>query len=179
MTCSLVEGARIQMPSNTSSLLARKAVADNTLAVHFAKPPGFEFRAGQYIDIVLTSSPFHDLWGDLRTFSIASAPFEDHLEFVMRLSTTAFKRALSILPIGTTVTLNGPAGNFQLDSKNSRPAVFLAGGSRHCAIPQHASAGGARSLTASVLFVLFESRSVRFRILKRTPKACVTQLPQA
>jgi len=116
------------MPSNTSSLLARKAVADNTLAVHFAKPPGFEFRAGQYIDIVLTSSPFHDLWGDLRTFSIASAPFEDYLEFVMRLSNTAFKRALSILPIGTTVTLNGPAGNFQLDSKNSRPAVFLAGG---------------------------------------------------
>ena len=125
---SLVEPARIQMPSYTSSLLAREAVADNTLAVHFAKPPGFEFRAGQYVDIVLASSPFHDLWGDLRTFSIASAPFEDHLEFVMRLSHTAFKRALSILPMGTTVALNGPAGTFQLDSGGSQPAVFLAGG---------------------------------------------------
>ena len=114
------------MPSNTSSLLARVSVADNTVAVHFAKPPGFEFRAGQYVDLVLTSPPFHDLWGDLRTFTIASAPFEDHLEFVMRLSNTAFKRALSILPMGTTVGLKGPAGSFQLDSKDSRPAVFLA-----------------------------------------------------
>ena len=116
------------MPSNTSSLLARESVADNTVAVHFAKPPGFEFRAGQYVDLVLTSPPFHDLWGDLRTFTIASAPFEDHLEFVMRLSNTAFKRALSILPMGTTVGLKGPAGSFQLDSKDSRPAVFLGGG---------------------------------------------------
>lgn len=124
----LVEGVRIQMPSYTSSLLARATVADNTLAVHFAKPAGFEFRAGQYVDVVLTSSPFHDLWGDLRTFTIASAPFEDHLEFVMRLSNTAFKRALNILAMGTRVALNGPAGSFQLDSKDSRPAVFLTGG---------------------------------------------------
>ena len=116
------------MPSYTSSLLAREAVADDTVAIHFAKPPGFEFRAGQYVDVVLASSPFHDLWGDLRTFTIASAPFEDHLEFVMRLSNTAFKRALRILPMGTRVALNGPAGSFQVDSKDSRPAVFLAGG---------------------------------------------------
>ncbi len=116
------------MPSYTTSLLARESVADNTLAVRLAKPPGFAFHAGQYADIALVSSPFHDLWGNLRTFSIVSAPFEDDLEFVMRLSNTAFKRALSFVPTGTTVTLKGPAGNFYLDSDDTRPAVFLAGG---------------------------------------------------
>jgi ferredoxin-NADP reductase len=116
------------MPSHTSSLLARESVADNTLAFHFVKPAGFAFRAGQCADVALVSSPFHDLWGNLRTFSIASAPFEDHLEFVMRLSNTAFKRALSVAPRGTTVVLKGPAGKFYLDSHDTRPAVFLAGG---------------------------------------------------
>ena len=100
------------MPSYTSSLLARESVADNALAVRLDRPPGFTFGAGQYADIALVSSPFHDLWGNLRTFSIASAPFEDHLEFVMRLSNTAFKRALSVAPRGTTVALKGPAGTF-------------------------------------------------------------------
>ncbi len=116
------------MPSYISSLLARESVAGNTLAVHFAKPSGFVFRAGQYADVDLVSPPFHDLWGDLRTFSIASAPFEQHLEFVMRLSNTAFKRALSAMPSGTTVALKGPAGSFHLDSGDTRPAVFLEGG---------------------------------------------------
>ncbi len=92
------------MPSYTSSLLARDSIAANTLAVHFAKPPGFAFSAGQCADVALVSSPFHDLWGDLRTFSMASAPFEDHLEFVMRLSNTAFKRALSVVPMGRRVS---------------------------------------------------------------------------
>lgn len=116
------------MPSYTSSLLARESVAHDTLGVHFTKPSNFAFRAGQYADVALVSSPFHDLWGDLRTFSIASAPFEDHLEFVMRLSNTAFKRALSVVPTGTTIALKGPAGTFHLDPDDTRPAVFLAGG---------------------------------------------------
>ncbi|HEU5399970.1 MAG TPA: FAD-dependent oxidoreductase [Terriglobales bacterium] len=116
------------MPTYTSSLLAREFVGDNILAVDLIKPPGFTFRAGQYADVALVSSPFHDVWGDLRTFSIASAPFEDHLEFVMRLSDTAFKRAMSLAPTGTTVDLKGPAGTLQLDPDETRPAVFLAGG---------------------------------------------------
>lgn len=116
------------MPSYTSSLLARESIAGNTLAVRFSKPPRFAFRAGQYVDIALASSPFHDLWGNFRTLSIASAPFEDHLEFIMRISNTAFKRALSVVPTGTTIALKGPAGSFHLDPDNTRPAVFLAGG---------------------------------------------------
>lgn len=59
---------------------------------------------------------------------MVNAPFEDNLEFVMRASDTAFKRALSVVPSGTTVALKGPAGYFYPDADNTRPAVFLAGG---------------------------------------------------
>jgi len=41
---------------------------------------------------------------------------------------TAFKHALSILPIGTEVGIEGPMGSFTLHSNASKPAVFLAGG---------------------------------------------------
>ncbi len=116
------------MPLYLTSLLSRESVANNTLAVSFARPADFTFHAGQYADIALVSSPFHDLWGNLRTFSMASAPFQDNLEFVMRLSNTAFKRALSVVPTGTMIEVKGAAGSFNLHADDARPAVFLAGG---------------------------------------------------
>lgn len=116
------------MSSYRTSLLLREYVARDTLAVHLAKPPEFSFHSGQYADIVLLDPPRHDLWGNLRTFSIASAPFEADLEFVMRVSTTAYKQVFSTTPVGTAVELKGPAGPLHLHADATRPAVFLAGG---------------------------------------------------
>jgi len=45
-----------------------------------------------------------------------------------RIRDSAFKRALSILPLGTHVSLSGPMGSFGLHRNTSKPAVFLAGG---------------------------------------------------
>src|SRR6185312_808538 len=116
------------MSSYVASMVAQKYVANNTLAVSLAKPAGFTFQAGQYADVVLLLAPFPDLWGNLRTLSMVSAPFEYNLEFVMRISTTAFKRNLSTAPEGTALDLKGPAGNFHLHTEDRRPAVFIAGG---------------------------------------------------
>jgi ferredoxin-NADP reductase len=41
---------------------------------------------------------------------------------------TVFKQALSILPIGSGVKIEGPMGSFRLHNNTARPAVFLAGG---------------------------------------------------
>ncbi len=116
------------MPSYQSWLLSREYVAKDTLAIHLAKPLGFRFHAGQYADVVLADASVHDLWGNLRTFSMACAPFEADLEFVVRVSTTAFKRALSTAPPGTAIELKGPGGDFHLHCDIRRPAVFLVGG---------------------------------------------------
>ena len=98
------------------------------MAFYFDKPPGFEFEPGQYVDLSLINPPETDPDGSIRSFSLASAPAEDHLLIVTRIRNTAFKRTLQQLPIHTEVELDGPFGSFTLHANRSQPAVFLAGG---------------------------------------------------
>ena len=93
-----------------------------------AKPAGFDFHAGQYVELVLSSFHTRDWEGNARTFSLASAPYEKDLQVVMRMNRSAYKRFLADCPLGTRVELRGPVGEFELDENGSRPAVLLAGG---------------------------------------------------
>jgi ferredoxin-NADP reductase len=111
-----------------SRLLNRVEVAEGTIAVHFEKPTGFDFKAGQSADLTLPNPPETDAEGDVRTFSIASAPFEDQLMFATRLRDTAFKRSLKKMPLGTVVKMDLAMGSFTLHKNSAKPAVFLAGG---------------------------------------------------
>ncbi|HEU4362183.1 MAG TPA: FAD-dependent oxidoreductase [Mycobacterium sp.] len=109
--------------------LARKVeVADRTMAFHFEKPAGFEFKAGQFADYTLQDPPETDAEGNTRGFTLSSAPFEHHLVSTTRLRDTAFKRVLRDAPIGTPVGLDAPYGSFTLHNNTARPAVFLTGG---------------------------------------------------
>ncbi len=109
-------------------LLGRSSVAQGTMAFHFAKPTGFSFKAGQATDLTLLNPPETDSEGNIRTFSIASPPFEDQLTFATRMRDTAFKRSLKVLPIGTEINISLPSGSFTLHKNANKPAVFLAGG---------------------------------------------------
>lgn len=111
-----------------AKLLNRVEVAENTMAFHFEKPPGFEFRPGQSSDLTLVNPPETDAEGNVRTFSIASAPFEDRLMFATRMRETAFKRSLKAMPIGTAVKVEPATGSFTLHKISAKPAVLLAGG---------------------------------------------------
>jgi ferredoxin-NADP reductase len=109
-------------------LLNREEVAEGTMAFHFEKLPGFEFKPGQTTDLTLLNPPETDAEGNIRTFSIASAPFEDQLMFVTRMRDAAFKRSLRKLPLGTVVRMEPASGSFTLHKNSAKPAVFLAGG---------------------------------------------------
>ncbi len=65
--------------AHTTALTNREEVAEDTMAFHFAKPAGFQFRAGQAMDVTLLNPPETDAEGNTRAFSIASAPFDDYL----------------------------------------------------------------------------------------------------
>lgn len=114
--------------TNTCRLLNREQVAEGTMAFHFSKPEGFEFRPGQSVDLTLKDPPETDGEGNTRTFSIASAPFEPNLMTATRMRDTAFKRVLRSLPLGTQLKVEGPSGSFTLHKNTAKPAVFLAGG---------------------------------------------------
>ena len=116
------------MDTFRTKLLRQQAVAEGTAAFHFAKPSGFQFRAGQFVDVTLIDPAETDAAGSTRTFTLASAPFENELMVATRIRDTAFKRVLSRLTPGDEVLLEGPMGSFTLHSSASKPAVFLAGG---------------------------------------------------
>jgi len=122
--------AALEMPllSFRSKLLSRVEVAEGTMAFQFEKPAGFDFKPGQSTDLTLLNPPETDSEGNTRTFSIASAPFEDHLMFATRMRDTAFKRSLKKVPLGTTVKMEPAMGPFTLHKNPAKPAVFLAGG---------------------------------------------------
>jgi ferredoxin-NADP reductase len=118
----------IPVSAYASKLLNRAEVAEGTTAFQFEKPPGFDFKPGQSADLTLLNPPETDSEGNVRTFSIASAPFEDQLMFVTRMRDTAFKRSLKKVPLGTVVKMDSPMGSFTLHKNSAKPAVFLAGG---------------------------------------------------
>lgn len=109
-------------------LIGKEQVAEGTMAFHFSRPTGFEFRAGQAMDLTLIDPPETDAEGDVRTFTIASAPFDEDLMIATRMRDTAFKRVLRSARVGLELKMEGPSGSFTLHKNASKPAVFLAGG---------------------------------------------------
>jgi ferredoxin-NADP reductase len=116
------------MPTFETVFLHPEEVAEGTMAFHFARPTGFEFQAGQSVNLGLIDPPETDAKGDRRTFSIAGAPFENEIMIATRMRDTAFKRVLKSMPARTRVQLRGPTGKFVLDPQDERPAALLAGG---------------------------------------------------
>ena len=106
----------------------RFSVAERTTAFQFEKPTNFIFRPGQWIDITLLNPAETDAEGNVRGFSIASAPYEHTLMVATRMRDTAFKRELEKVPLNTEVKISGPGGNLMLQNNPARTAVFLAGG---------------------------------------------------
>ncbi len=111
-----------------STLLGRTEVAEGTMAFQFEKPNDFVFKAGQYIDLTLSDSQPGPSNGLTHTFSIASSPFDEELLVTTRIRNTVFKQAISSLPIGSPVRIEGPMGSLSLHNNTARQAVFLAGG---------------------------------------------------
>jgi ferredoxin-NADP reductase len=95
-------------------LLGRELVAKGTMTFHFEKPDGFWYKAGQFADFTLIDSPETDAEGNIRGFSLASAPYEKDLTIATRLRDIAFKRVLRELPDGTSLKLDAPYGSFTL-----------------------------------------------------------------
>jgi ferredoxin-NADP reductase len=111
-----------------SRLKEKEYLAEGTMGFHFAKPDGFQFKPGQYVDMTLIDPAETDAEGNIRSFSIASAPEDGHLLVATRMRDTAFKRVLRMATPDIEVSLEGPMGSFTLHNNSAKPAVFLAGG---------------------------------------------------
>lgn len=109
-------------------LYKKEQIAEHTMAFYLEKPIDFSFKPGQYIDVSLIDPPQIDEQGNIRSFSIASAPDDRYLMIATRMQDTAFKRGLEAASLNTEIALDGPFGYFTLHHNPAKPAVFLAGG---------------------------------------------------
>ncbi|HEX7340271.1 MAG TPA: FAD-dependent oxidoreductase [Rhodanobacteraceae bacterium] len=109
-------------------LLAKKEVAEGTMEFTLEKPRGFEYRAGQFGDLVLPASAGVNGDNNKHGFSFVSSPFEDTLRMATRLRDTPFKNAARKVPDGTMVQLLALWGDFTLQKSTAMPAVFVIGG---------------------------------------------------
>ena len=116
------------MPVYDVIVTKSEEVAEGTIAFHFEKPSDFVVTPGKFISVSLIDPPETDAEGDTRSFSIASAPYEQDLMIATRMRDTAFKRILRKLKTGELIRIRGPFGSLTLHDDATRPAAFLAGG---------------------------------------------------
>jgi len=109
-------------------LQRREEVALGTMAFHFSKPAGFDFKPGQAIELALADAAVAGTDNARHAFSIVSAPHQDELVVTTRMRDSPFKNALARLPVGGSAEVDGPFGSLTLHNKADRPAVFIAGG---------------------------------------------------
>lgn len=96
---------------------------NNCFSLILEKPAGFNFYAGQYLDVKL---PVKDKLGNSRTFTISSSPTEDFLMITTKKGISQFKKAMEKLQTGDPISTTHPIGTFTLDE--SQAAVFITGG---------------------------------------------------
>ncbi len=104
-------------------------IAEQTVEVVIKVPMDFEFRAGQYIWLMIPELKYPDPRGNTRMFSIASSPAnKDKISIIFRISESGFKKTLVEMAPGSEVIFSGPFGPLKLPENNSTPIVFVAGG---------------------------------------------------
>jgi glycine betaine catabolism B len=99
-------------------------VAD-IVSFRFNRPEAYRFKAGQWFVITFPSTDPEEPWE--HHFSHSDSPSDPWMEFTTHLRGSEFKNALSELPPGSPVQIEGPYGAFVMPSHVER-AAFLAGG---------------------------------------------------
>ena len=111
------------MFTNKIYLKNKEIVADNTIKLVFDKPANFNFIAGQHVLFGVKK-------GDAtlaHPMTIASAPYQTELEFIMRLTDSEFKQIVANMRFGDEAYIGNAIGNLVLGAK-SESVVLLAGG---------------------------------------------------
>ena len=88
-----------------------------------------QWQPGQYMHYVFPHDSEDDR-GHERWFTIAAAPFENHLQITTRFTPdkgSSFKKALKALQVGQTIEADGPKGKFIITEPNKTHALVAGG----------------------------------------------------
>ncbi|MFW0837935.1 MAG: FAD-dependent oxidoreductase [Candidatus Komeilibacteria bacterium] len=115
------------MQKNTVKIIKRELIATNTMLLTVSRPAGWQYQAGQFTNIILPNTVVPDDRGGIRSMSLASAPRETDLLFLMRISKSGFKQTLYRQPAGWKFDITPAVGRW-LWPQDKKPVIFLVGG---------------------------------------------------
>ncbi len=113
-------------PEYDIQLLRKQHIENDYYYFDFKKPEGFSFEEGQYAIFKIPDQPMEGR--NTRAFSIASSNDEDFIRISTKIikEPSDFKRILLNMPIGESIKMSEPKGNFTLEK--DKKAIFIAGG---------------------------------------------------
>ncbi len=112
-----------------TKIKAIKKIAKETFEVSLVRPKDFEFTAGQHIQLALLKLKYADPKGKSRVLSICSSPYDkDTLCVAFRNTGSGYKKTLLELPVGSSLSFEGPLGHFTLPKNDGKKNIFIAGG---------------------------------------------------
>jgi glycine betaine catabolism B len=148
-----------------------RSLTPTTHGIEVEKPLGFTFQPTQFT-LLQVQTP-DDV--AVHPMSIATSPTRSHLEYGVRVSNSAFKRAFVALQPGDPVVVQGPLGHYILDE--TRPAVLVAGGIGITPLKGMAEYAADRRLSIPIRLVL-SNRTVDEIVFRQELKTLEDDNPQ-
>lgn len=103
---------------------ARRHESADHLSLVFQRPAGFEFEAGDWIDLAF---PDESLTGG-RTYSLSSSPNEPDVVITFKIGQSGVKRALQAAEVGDTFRMTAYGNDYDFSLRQHRSSVLIAGG---------------------------------------------------
>lgn len=110
-------------------VIEKKLESPDALTFYFKPAEPFEWKPGQYLRYHI-DDPDADERGGNRFFSIASAPFENHVQLTTKIAKekgSTFKQFLQKMDVGDEIEAFGPSGHFIMEDAQNE-YVLIAGG---------------------------------------------------
>jgi ferredoxin-NADP reductase len=107
---------------DTVRVLESQPLTPTAHLIRATRPADFAFRASSAVRLTLQTTE----GAQTHPVSIASSPARNYLEWIVRISDSAWKQAFAALKRGDEFQIEGPRGSFFLEA--DRPAVLVAGG---------------------------------------------------
>lgn len=100
------------------------ALGDATMVIYFVRPIGFEYEAGDWMDInFIAGNPRGGI-----TYSFCSSPTEPELAIAFKIGISPFKKALQAVQPGDELYISQYGNDYNFYLSEHRSSVFIAGG---------------------------------------------------
>ena len=106
------------------TVIARREETPDHLTLVFERPRGFQFEAGDWIDLEI---PGAELAGG-KTYSLSSSPGEPDLAITFKVGQSGFKRALQEAQPGATMRMTAYGNDYDFSLRQHRSSVLIAAG---------------------------------------------------